>query len=63
VQVTELWRYAVKSMRGERLEEADVRADGLEGDRLVHVVDGAGQLVTGRTRPGRSAVGDAVELL
>jgi uncharacterized protein YcbX len=56
VQVAELWRYPVKSMRGERLEEADVRADGFEGDRLVHVVDGAGQLVTGRTRPGLLAL-------
>lgn len=52
MQVAELWRYPVKSMRGERIDEADVRADGFEGDRLVHVVDGAGQLVTGRTRPG-----------
>ena len=51
MQVAELWRYPVKSMRGERLEEADVRADGIEGDRLVHVVDAAGKLVTGRTRP------------
>jgi uncharacterized protein YcbX len=51
VHVAELWRYPVKSMRGERLDEAEVRADGVLGDRLVHVVDAAGQLVTGRTRP------------
>ena len=52
MQVAELWRYPVKSMRGEPLEVADVLADGVEGDRLVHVVDASGQLVTGRTRPG-----------
>jgi uncharacterized protein YcbX len=51
VHVAELWRYPVKSMRGERLEAADVRDDGFEGDRLVHVVDARGELVTGRTRP------------
>ena len=51
MQVAELWRYPVKSMRGERLDAVDLRADGFEGDRLVHVVDGVGQLVTGRTRP------------
>ena len=52
MHVAELWRYPVKSMRGERLEAADVRDDGFEGDRLVHVVDSAGRLVTGRTKPG-----------
>lgn len=52
MHVAELWRYPVKSMRGEPLEEADVREDGFAGDRLVHVVDAGGELVTGRTRPG-----------
>jgi uncharacterized protein YcbX len=31
--VSELWRYPVKSMRGERLEAADVSWHGVEGDR------------------------------
>jgi uncharacterized protein YcbX len=48
--VAELWRYPVKSMRGERLERAEVRRDGIRGDRLVHVQDDRG-LVTARTRP------------
>jgi hypothetical protein len=52
VHVAELWRYPVKSMRGEPLEAVEVREDGFLGDRLVHVVDGRGTLVTGRTRPG-----------
>jgi hypothetical protein len=39
-------------MRGEPLREAEVREDGVAGDRLVHVLDERGALVTGRTRPG-----------
>jgi uncharacterized protein len=33
VTVTELWRYPVKSLQGERLEAADLTADGIPGDR------------------------------
>ena len=51
VHVAELWRYPVKSMRGERLEGADVRDDGVVGDRLVEVRDADGRRVTARTRP------------
>ena len=51
MRVAELWRYPVKSMRGERLETAEVRADGFLGDRLVQVRDARGALVTSRTRP------------
>ena len=49
--IAEIWRYPVKSMAGERLREAVVHADGLDGDRLVHVADHAGRVVTSRTRP------------
>jgi uncharacterized protein YcbX len=44
MRVAELWRYPVKSMRGERLERATLRADGIEGDRLVRVEDERGLL-------------------
>ena len=37
--VTELWRYPVKTMAGERLEKATVGPLGIEGDRVVHVED------------------------
>lgn len=47
--VKELWRYPVKSMRGERLESAEITADGVAGDRLLHVRGPRGPL-TGRTR-------------
>lgn len=46
----QLWRYPVKSMAGEALEQADVNADGIGGDRRV-VVAGPHGLVTSRTRP------------
>jgi uncharacterized protein YcbX len=49
MRVAELWRYPVKSLRGERLERAAVLADGIEGDRLVRVEDERG-LLTARRR-------------
>jgi uncharacterized protein YcbX len=48
--VQQLWRYPVKSMAGEALERAELRADGVAGDRLV-VVRGPNGIVTSRTRP------------
>ena len=53
MRVAELWRYPVKSMAGERLEEAEVLFDGLRGDRVVHVRDARGPrgIVTSRSRP------------
>jgi len=52
LQVEELWRYPVKSLRGERLEVADVGWDGVAGDRLAHVRQQSGRVVTSRFRPG-----------
>lgn len=49
--VAQLWRYPVKSMSGERLESADVRSDGIAGDRVVLVVDRHGKVVTARGKP------------
>ena len=46
--VAELWRYPVKSMRGERVEFADVAESGFTGDRAYAVVD-----------PGTGKVGSA----
>ena len=51
MQVAELWRYPVKSMRGEPLDAAAVTPDGIEGDRIVHVA-GARGVLTARTRHG-----------
>jgi uncharacterized protein YcbX len=51
MRVAELWRYPVKSLAGERLERADVTANGIAGDRVVHVTDGRDRVVTARTTP------------
>jgi uncharacterized protein len=57
VHVAELWRYPVKSMRGERLVAADIRRDGVVGDRLVHVRESSGRVATSRFRPGLLGLG------
>ena len=44
MRVSELWRYPVKSLQGERLESATVTREGLEGDRRYAIYD----LDTGR---------------
>src|SRR4051794_9720583 len=49
--LSELWRYPVKSMAGERLEEAWLGLDGIPGDRRIVVLDGEGEIVSARTRP------------
>lgn len=48
----ELWRYPIKSMAGEMLSEAVLGPMGIPGDRDLYVVDGQGQVITARDRPG-----------
>jgi hypothetical protein len=47
----EIWRYPVKSLRGESLAAAEAGPEGIFGDRLVQVRNGRGRVVTARTRP------------
>jgi uncharacterized protein YcbX len=49
VHLAQLWRYPVKSLKGEALRSADLTPDGIAGDRVVHVAGRRG-LLTGRTR-------------
>ncbi len=49
--VTDLYRYPVKSCRGQRLGDAAVEPWGLAGDRRWMVVDAGGEVVTARERP------------
>lgn len=52
MRVTELWRYPVKSMAGERLTSCEVQATGLDGDRRWGVVDvETGHVLTARREP------------
>jgi len=37
LQLTEIWRYPVKTMAGESLLVASLGPLGIEGDRIVHV--------------------------
>jgi len=51
VRIAELWRYPVKSMGGEPLEEARLSEDGIAGDRALAVLDASGRILTARTHP------------
>jgi uncharacterized protein len=52
MRVTRLFRYPVKSLQGERLEEAEVGEFGLAGDRRFGVLDlTTGAILTGRKEP------------
>jgi hypothetical protein len=49
--VKELWRYPVKSLGGEGVEECLIGELGLTGDRLVLVHGSGGRIITSRTHP------------
>jgi uncharacterized protein YcbX len=49
MHVAELWRYPVKSLRGEPLAEAHITPEGIAGDRLVHARRPSGRVFTART--------------
>jgi hypothetical protein len=52
MRVTELWRFPVKSMQGERLEGGELTERGLAGDRSWALRDGAtGLFLTARREP------------
>lgn len=54
MRLGEIWRYPVKSMAGERLEEATLTRAGVEGDRLLQVRrrgERGESVVTARSRP------------
>ncbi len=49
MEIAEIWRYPIKSMAGERLDRARIGPLGIQGDRVVHVEDGDGHVITART--------------
>ena len=51
LRITSVWRYPVKSCRGEELAAARVEPWGLAGDRRWMIVDAAGGHVTAREHP------------
>ena len=51
-RVAEIWRYPVKSLAGERLDEAELTDDGIAGDRAFALVDAAsGKVLTAKRVP------------
>jgi uncharacterized protein YcbX len=50
--ISEIWRYPVKSMAGEQLQNARLTEFGIEGDRNIQVRNRQGRTVTSRTHPG-----------
>lgn len=51
MRIAQLWRYPVKSMAGEQLQHALLTPLGIAGDRVVHVENARGRVITARTHP------------
>lgn len=52
MHVSEIWRYPVKSLKGERLQEAEITKLGIPGDRQIAVIRTInGRFLTSRSRP------------
>jgi hypothetical protein len=51
VKITEIWRYPVKTMAGEKLQRVRMGPLGIEADRVVHVEDAKGRVITSRSHP------------
>lgn len=50
--VSEIWRYPVKSLKGERLNETEITKLGIPGDRQIVVIRSInGRFLTSRVRP------------
>ena len=51
MNVIEIWRYPVKTMAGEKLQRVGIGPLGIEGDRVMHVEDARGRVITSRSHP------------
>jgi uncharacterized protein len=52
MHVSEIWRYPVKSLKGERLNETDITKFGIPGDRQIAVIRKInGRFLTSRSKP------------
>jgi len=61
IQLSGLYRYPVKSLRGCAVPVADVDALGLAGDRRFLVVDETGRFLTQRTLPRMALIATALD--
>ena len=61
MRVAEIWRYPVKSLKGEQLKEAEVTELGVVGDREIVVTStGTGRVLTARKYPRMLALRGAI---
>ncbi|MBZ5490551.1 MAG: MOSC N-terminal beta barrel domain-containing protein [Acidobacteriia bacterium] len=51
MHVSEIWRYPIKSLKGERLNETEITQFGIPGDRQIAVIRTNGRFLTSRSRP------------
>jgi len=51
MHVSELWRYPIKSLKGERIQQAEITVNGIPGDREIAVLGADGRIVTSRSKP------------
>lgn len=51
MHVAELWRYPIKSLKGEQLQQTGISENGIPGDREIVVLNSAGRVITSRSRP------------
>jgi uncharacterized protein YcbX len=52
MHVSELWRYPIKSLKGERIQEAQITPEGIPGDRGIVVIRRLnGHFLTSRLKP------------
>ena len=51
MKVKAIWRYPVKTMAGEKLQTVRIGPLGIDGDRVVHVEDAHGRVITSRSHP------------
>ena len=51
MHVDEIWRYPVKSLRGEQLTATELLPVGIPGDRAVQVRAANGRMISARTHP------------
>jgi len=51
LRLSEIWRYPVKSMAGERLTSTELLSTGIPGDRVVQVWNGTNRILTSRNHP------------
>jgi uncharacterized protein YcbX len=52
MHVSEIWRYPIKSLKGEQLQETEITSLGIPGDRQIAVIRTLnGRFLTSRSRP------------